>query len=194
MLKELGEFAPQGLIVGLLAWGGLNYVVTSESIAMRVAHADHIPQCEATFKQGIRSDLNARLASMDKTTELERSAPAANAYAEGMKRQYPDHVRLLDMITGGGFSGALAAQQKAADVTRKARARAKQIVREKANAAMAAAPDACSCQARAAYHDGGRGDWTIYSSSLGLIKPDGVANFGALIASKRAVCAGKAHS
>ena len=188
MLKELSEFAPIGFIAGIILYVLLHFGLISESVAGRVAKADYMPQCKTQFASAVRTELDARFAQMDQPTEAERTGPAAGAVLRQMGSQYPEHLELLNQLSGGMFSGVERAQEKAAEQARRARANAKEVLRQQAEATIASAPDVCTCQARAAYHDGARVDWTIYTATLGRIEPGGVENFGALIASQAATC------
>jgi len=188
MFNQLSEIAPAGALIAAATWGSLSYFVTGPEVATRMAIADHVPVCEATLGKSFTSSSQMAIEGTQQLTELERQAQAAQGYVNSMRGQYGDLWDAYDALSGGALSRALREAENAARAARQARDRARQAIEAKRDAAVASAPDQCSCQVTAALNDS-RNDWALYVGTFGMIEQSGVSEFPALMRGNARMCA-----
>lgn len=188
MLKELPELAPTSVIIAAIAWGGLSYFITGPEIAARIARADYLPRCERTVSEVVERGYHEEAEGLSRQSDAETVAPMLGDYVDRMGKSFPEQTAFLDMITGGTWSMALDMPRQAAIEAQKARDQARAALRRRAEAAIANAPDQCSCQVRAALAES-QTDWALYAGSFGLIEREQVTEFPGLMSSHTRTCA-----
>tara|TARA_R110002072_G_scaffold148598_1_gene296095 strand:+ start:6153 stop:6734 length:582 start_codon:yes stop_codon:yes gene_type:complete len=188
MLNQLSEIAPAGAISAIALWAGLSYFVTGPEVATRIANADYVEACEVGLEDGLTASSQAQIDATREVSELERQAQAAQNHVNGLRRQYGGHFDAFDRLSGGALSRTIRDAQRAAEAAARARDRARQALEARRDAAIASAPDQCTCQVTAALNDS-RNDWAFYAGSFGIIEQSGVTEFVSLMRSNARMCA-----
>lgn len=189
MLKDLSDLMPQGLVVGIIAYGGLSYMITGPEIAERIARADHLPACQANALERIAVDGQSDVeAILSENSEQALKIQQARQYLNMLEGQ---QGQLMAVLKHYNAAPDLEGQIRAAEKQLEGQiARAAAAAKRRSERAMAEAPGQCMCQARAAIEEDGRTAWALYAASFGIIEQSPVRDFGALMATKRDRCKG----
>lgn len=190
MLKALSEVAPTSVIIAAILWAGLAYFITAPEIATRVARADFIADCEngvassaqAAAQQIIR-DSGGNVATND------QAAQGMGQINDLLNNSYGDFASKygtnpFDALTGGALSRA---QRQLEGNAQAQRERVAATAKQARDTILATAPSQCSCQAKLAFLEN-RSDWALFTGTLGLIKPETVADFGGSMAMQKTTC------
>jgi hypothetical protein len=175
MFNAFTDFVPKEVAFSLIAYAAFSYFVSGETMASRVAMADHVPGCQANIAEEIRRATQAEIAALSTPGERAANTNEANAFL-GMLRGHEVYEG-LDILTGGSFTyleGEIARQRRAAQQSYE---RAQAELRANAQARIDAAPDMCGCMARSAY-EATRTEWAVFTGSLGIISPESVNSYG----------------
>lgn len=198
MLKELSEIAPTSIFIALALWAGLSYFVAAPEIAARVAHFDYVPQCEANIVANAENALQTQLSQYaSDNADREQAAQGVgqingilnNSFGDSNYSAFMDKygTNPFDLLTGG----ALSRMQES--LSQKLRTQREEF-ENRANIAMAkvveTAPSQCACQAKLAFLEN-RTDWTLYTGSFGLVKPEAVENHGQAMRVQIKTCFGR---
>lgn len=174
MSLKLPEILSPELALGLVAYAGLSYFVTSDQIAGRIAKADTIPVCQATVTEQISSQAEQEIDRITRPDTQAAQRDAAISTLHSMSSS--DHGRFFDQLTGGAMRRAAAQAEATRRAARQAQQDAVNELRRRAEARIAQAPDLCSCMARSAY-EASRTDWAIYTGTLSIFQPATVEHF-----------------
>lgn len=180
-LGPFGEVLPRALLAAILCWAAANYFVIGPGLGARVALADHVPVCEANFKDMAVAVGEEKLASIPMPTidpmrdyAIRQSQQFLGSplmqWAQGASRGMAD---AFGIDVQGGVNAArqtYEANKRAAD---EAVRRAKDQVRDWTAQQINAAASVCSCLADMAIGES-RSEWAMYSGSLTLIEPEPV--------------------
>ena len=166
-LGPFGDVLPRALLAAIGIWAAANYFVIGPELGSRVARADHVPACEANFRDMVRDAAREKHASIP--------LPTLDPMQEYAIRQ------AIGIDVQGGFDAArrtYAANKRAAE---EAYRLAKEEVRAWGERQAAAAGDVCGCLAEMAVNQT-RADWAMFSGSLTLIEPEPVVSLPRLMA------------
>ena len=195
MFKALSEVAPTSIIIAAILWAGIAYFATAPEISTRIARADFIPACE----QSVAVKADAAAANIlnkfgGQNAQNNQAAQGAAELNRTLNNSFGDSnysnfinkygTNPFDILTGGALSRA---QQQLENNANQQRQRAVERAQQAKAAILASAPSQCACQAKLAFLEN-RGDWAIFTGTLGLIKPETVENFGQNMAMQTAVC------
>lgn len=183
MLKELSEIAPTSIFMALALWAGISYFVAAPEIAARVAHFDYIPRCEADIVAIAETDLDAKLSQYTSENAPREQAAQGLAQMNGLLNNsfgdsnYSAYINRygtnpFDALTGGALSRM---QNSVAEKIRVQREEFENRAELEMQKVAATAPSQCACQAKLAFLEN-RTDWTLYTGSFGLVKPEAVEN------------------
>lgn len=196
MLKELSEIAPTSVLLAVLLWAGLSYFITAPEISERVAVFDHIPACKESIAVAAANQERQMLSQYDgNDAGRQQAAQQLGNFNQLLNnplgdRNYGNFINKygtnpLDALTGGAISRAQNNLQSTLNAQRKAAEEAARNYREKI---LSTADDQCSCRAKMAFLEN-QSDWALFTGTFGLIKPNGVENFGANMAIQANTCA-----
>lgn len=181
MLSIFTDTLPKSVLAGGLLWAGVSYFASGPELASRVSRADHVPACEANFKDMAARAGEERLQSLPMP-----SLDPMQELAISQVKRFANNP-LLNQLRGlGGGRGDLFGIGETADATlrqieharraaRQAYERSFEAIRQQTVTNLAKAGDLCSCVADAAIGQT-RTEWAIYAGTLTLINP--VKNFG----------------
>jgi hypothetical protein len=187
MLNQISEIAPAAAVLGLVAWGGLSYFVTSEELADRVSRVHYVPTCERTLEASISSNFQQIISKASRPSQAEQQSSMGGNYMTNLLGTYPEHQQFLDLITGGAMTQSVEQLQRSAREARKAREETVEVLKQRRADAIASAPDQCSCQVKAAFQEN-RNDWAIYAGTFGLIEQAGVTDFPSHMRANARMC------
>lgn len=180
MLKDFSEIAPKAAVLAAVVWAGANYLIIGPEVAARVARADHIPVCEAGFREATAKAAENRAASVPRPmTDPVKEMAAAKL------RDLQNHPILREMQNTGlgdlfGVSASMDLateqyeQQKRA--AKEAYGRALERIKEETATTLGNAGGVCGCAADAAIAET-RTEWAVFSGTLGLIRPAPIKTF-----------------
>ncbi|SEN79602.1 hypothetical protein SAMN04488077_1313 [Roseovarius tolerans] len=188
MLNQLSEVAPASAVIALLGWGAFSYGLGGPEIAHRISNADYVPACEASLGQSFSASSEGAIAETQRATELERQARVAQGTINSMRQQYGDLLDAYDGLMGGAISRSMREAESLANQAEQARERARKVIEARRDAAIASAPDQCSCQITAALNES-RNDWAFYVGSFGLVEQEGVTQFASRMRANAKMCA-----
>lgn len=187
MLNQISEIAPAAAVLGLVAWGGLSYFVTSEELADRVSRVHYVPACENTLEANITAKFQQAISKASRPSQGEQQYSMGGNYMSNLFGAYPEHQQFLDMITGGAMTQSVQQLQRSARQARQAREQTVEALKQRRADAIASAPDQCSCQVKAAFQEN-RNDWAIYAGTFGLIEQAGVTEFPSHMRANARMC------
>lgn len=188
-LGPFGDVLPRALLAAIGIWAAANYFVIGPELGSRVARADHVPACEANFRDMVRDAAREKHASIPLPTldpmqeyAIRQGEQLLNSplmqWAQGASRGMGEAIGI---DVQGGFDAArrtYAANKRAAE---EAYRLAKEEVRAWGERQAAAAGDVCGCLAEMAVNQT-RADWAMFSGSLTLIEPEPVVSLPRLMA------------
>ena len=193
MMRELSEIAPISVVFAIAVWGLISFFITGPEMATRIAHADYVASCESSLIATVAANVREQERKIDQPTEAERQASATQDYYNRMEQKFPDHVRFMDLMSGGGFSQTVEVGNQVAAQVKTTRQQAKEAIRERAARAAEEAPNQCACQVQAALGES-RTEWALFAATLTLVEQENVSNFPAVMRSNSRFCAERATS
>ena len=196
MLKELSEVAPTSVLLAFLLWAGLSYFVTGPEISERVAVFDYIPKCKEDIALQAEQQEREILAQYDSNDAGRRQAAQQLGGLNQLfnnpmgDRSYGNFIRKygtnpIDVLTGGAMTRAQTQLQESLNEQRRIAAETARNYREKV---ISTAGDQCSCRAKMAFLES-QTDWALFTGTFGVIRPNGVENFGSTMAIQANICA-----
>lgn len=180
MLSTFTDIAPKAAVAALLVWGGSNYLVIGPEIASRVARADHMPVCEAGFRETIAKAGQERISSLP--------APAVDPSREMAAAQLNrlQNNPFMSQLRGGGMGDlfgigdmtnlAIRQYEEGKEAAREAYERSIERIKQETATNLAASGEVCGCIADAAIAET-RTEWAIFSGTLSLIRPASLKSF-----------------
>ena len=190
MLKALSEVAPTSVIIAIILWAGIAYFITAPEISTRVAQADFIVSCEKSVASSTQAAAQQIIRdSGGNNARNDQAAQGMGQMNDLLNNSYGDFTRQygtnpFDALTGGAFSRA---QDQLESNARAQRERVAATAKQARDTILATAPTQCSCQAKLAFLEN-RTDWALFTGTLGLIKPETVADLGGSMAMQRSTC------
>lgn len=180
-LGPFSDVLPRALLAAILCWAAANYFVIGPELGARVARADHIPVCEAKFRDMVvaagKRKLDAiPLPTIDpmrdyavRQTQRMLDSPFMR-WAQGASRGMAENFGL---DVQGGIDAARQTYEANKRAANAAVRRAQDEVRAWTQGQVDAAGSVCACLADRAVNDT-RSEWAMYSGSLALIEPEPV--------------------
>lgn len=180
MLSTFTDIAPKAAVAALLVWGGSNYLIIGPEIASRVARADHMPICEAGFRESIAKAGAERMSSLPVPVPDPSREMAVAQLNRLQNNPFMNQLRgggMGDLFGIGDMTGlAIRQYEEGKDAAREAYERSIARIKEETTTSLAASGTICGCIADAAIADT-RTEWAIFSSTLGLIRPAPLKSF-----------------
>jgi len=181
MLKEFTDIAPRALLAAAVMWTGANYLVIAPEAGARIARADHLEFCRATIEQAVTGQQNQAIAALPKPVVNAAQEAAADRLRNMETCILGEWMRdpALEQMFGLGSAtrGALAQYEADKRAAQQAYDGAVNQIKSATAARIRGADDACGCLAEAVLNET-RNEWTVFTATLGLIKPAPVQNFG----------------
>lgn len=171
------EILPKALVAALAAWGAANYFVVGPTLASRIVRADHLPACEANFR-----DMVAKAGEQRAKSLTLPSIDPMQEFATEQARRVLDSPAMQQLrIMSGGLAeqfgldvgGAVREAQRQVEASKHAARGAYNDALEKIKAEtasnLAGAGSVCGCIGDAAIADS-RTEWAIFSGTLSLVQ------------------------
>lgn len=177
MLKEFTDIAPKALLAAAVLWAGANYLIIAPEAGARIARADHLDFCRATIEQaatGQQSETIAALPKPEVNAAQEAAADRLRNMENSILGEWMRDPALEQMFGLGSITNRALAQYEADKrAAQQAYDGAVNQIKSATAARIRGADDACGCLAEAALNE-----WTVFTATLGLLKPAPVQNFG----------------
>ncbi|MEM1361859.1 MAG: hypothetical protein AAGF94_09115 [Pseudomonadota bacterium] len=193
MLKHIPELFPPAVVIGGAVYAAVTYFAFAPELGERIFEAHYRAPCEANLLAEAERQFEADELKLPKMPAELRNSEIGIAAARGIN-DVREGIDLITNLFGGPTYDALLNAHQAALAAAKAeyyakRDAAKAEMERRAEARIAAAPTACSCQARRAI-EADRTDWALFAGSMTLFTPPTVADFPVEMAQYKAACLG----
>lgn len=171
------EILPKAFVAAGVMWGAANYFVVGPVLAARIVRADHVPACEANFRE-----MAAKAGEKRAKTLTLPSLDPAQEFAADQARRVLDSPAMeqLRILSGGmaeqfgvDFDGAARIALQRIEAGKRAAQKtyddALAAIKAETASNLANAGSVCGCVGDAAIEES-RTEWAIFSGTLSLVR------------------------
>ena len=181
MWNHFSDIAPKAVVAAVTVWGAANYLLIAPEVAARIARADYMPECHANFRTLALKSAEEKAQALpppvlDATREM--AASQLRAIANNPMMQELNNAGLGQMFgMSQTFDLSLQQYEQEKQAAIDAYKNSIEQIKEDTATTLGKAGDVCGAVADTAIAET-RTDWSIFSATLGLVKPVGVQTFG----------------